>query len=90
MNPRYHRAEGVEAAPMHEETILFDPATKRFCLLNGTAAFLWDQLQEPCTADQVSRGLRQRFADVDTERVERDVQAALQQLADLALVVAEA
>ena len=90
MSIQYHRRAGVEAAPMQDETILFDPATKRFCLLNGTAAFLWERLQQPCTVEQVSADLCDSFSGADWGAVLQDVQAALQQLTDLAFVVAEA
>jgi coenzyme PQQ synthesis protein D (PqqD) len=75
---------------MQDETILFDPATKRFCLLNGTAAFLWERLQQPCSVEQVSQDLCQSFDGADSGTVRLDVQAALEQLKDLAFVVTEA
>ena len=75
---------------MQDETILFDPATKRFCLLNGTAAFLWERLQQPCTVEQVSAELCDNFAGADSGAVLQDVRTALQQLTDLAFVVTEA
>lgn len=90
MTIQYRRRQGVEAAPMQDETILFDPATKRFCLLNGTAAFLWERLQQPCTVEQVSDALCQSFTGADAGAVQQDVRAALQQLTDLAFVVTEA
>jgi len=90
MSARYRRAEGVESAPMHQETILFDPGTKRFCLLNRTAALLWEHLGEPATAEQVSAEICRAFTGADTAAVQQDVQAVLRELTDLALVVAEA
>lgn len=90
MTIQYRRRAGVEAAPMQDETILFDPATKRFCLLNGTAAFLWERLQQPCTLEQVSADLCQNFAGAEAGAVQQDVQAALRQLTDLAFVVTDA
>jgi len=87
---QYRRREGVEAAPMQGETILFDPVTKRFCLLNGTAAFLWERLQRPCTVEQVSAELCDNFSGAEAGVVLQDVRTALQQLTDLAFVVTEA
>jgi hypothetical protein len=52
----YRRNPAVEGAPLHQETILFEPGTNRFCMLNGTAAFLWEQLSQPATAEQLSAG----------------------------------
>ena len=90
MTTQYRRRPGVEAAPMQEETILFDPDSKRFCLLNSTAAFVWDKLQQPCTVEQVSADLCESFDGADAGAVLQDVRAALQQLKDLAFVVQEA
>jgi hypothetical protein len=74
---------------MHQETILFDPTSKRFCLLNRTAALLWERLAEPSTVEQVSADICRTFGEADTREVERDVQAVLRELTDLALVVAD-
>jgi len=51
---------------------------------------LWERLQQPCTAEQVSADLCQNFAGADSGAVQQDVQAALRQLTDLAFVVTDA
>lgn len=86
---RYRRNPGVESAPLQDETILFDQQSKKFCLLNRTAALIWDRLQEGRTPEHLSADVRAQYPDVEPSRVEQDVRAALQQLADLAFVVAE-
>ena len=86
MSERFRRKPAVEAAPMQEETILYDPGSKRFCLLNATAAFLWDRLAEPVTADQLREALCGRFPGVDRAVAEQDVHKALQEFRTLAVV----
>jgi hypothetical protein len=76
----------VEVAPMQDETILFHPSKKQFCLLNPTAAFVWECLEEPITADELADQVVGRFADVDGDRAKQDMQGALQQLRDLEFV----
>ena len=88
MPTSYRRNSAVEAAPMQGETILYDPDANRFCVLNGTAAFLWERLEEPHTAGELSQALCAGFDGVAVEQAERDVQSALARFQDLALVVA--
>ncbi len=79
----YVRRADVEAAPMLAETILFDPAAKQFCVLNATAAFVWNRLSEPATADALMSGLSQHF-DVDGSKdVASDVRATFRRFGDL-------
>jgi hypothetical protein len=86
----YRRNPAVEAAPMQDETILFDPATNKFCLLNGTAAWLWSRLEEPCTVEQLSSGLLENFHGVTPMDADRDVRSAIEHFRDLSFVVPEA
>jgi hypothetical protein len=86
MSILYRRNPAIEAAPMQGESILFDPATNRFCLLNGTAAFVWERLESPATVTQLAAELGRAFEGPEPGRVEQDVQAALERFAELALV----
>jgi PqqD family protein of HPr-rel-A system len=86
MSTAYRRNPAIEASPMQGEALLFDPATNRFCLLNGTAAFVWDRLQEPATAEQLAAQVSEHFEAPESARVEQDVRAALQRFTELALV----
>lgn len=89
MSPRYRRHPAVETAPLQQETILYHPGPNRFCLLNTTAAFLWEHLAEPRTEADLSTALLARFAGVDKDTAERDVRQALEELRALAVVEAE-
>lgn len=90
MNPVYRRNPAIEAAPMQGESILFDPAARRFCLLNGTAAVLWERLATPATIVDLAAELRHSF-DVPepSTRVEDDVHSILQRFTDLTLVTVD-
>ena len=67
-------------APMKDETVLFNPANKKFCVLNATAALIWNILEEPRTVQEIVAAIRERFDAVDSQRVEEDVQRALNEL----------
>jgi len=79
----------VESAPLQGETIVYNPETKRFCMLNATAAFLWERLDSPRTLEELSTALRSSFADADAARLDEDVRAVLVQFQDNAMVVAD-
>ena len=84
---RYQRNPAVESAPMQQEVILFEPVANTFCLLNGTAAFLWDRLEHPATADELATALCGHYQGVDTTRAAADVETALAEFSRLAIVL---
>ncbi len=86
MSTLYHRIPGIEVAPMQGESILFDPATNRFCLLNDTAAAVWEHLAHPATVEQIASELQIHFEAPAPAQVEQDVRAALEQFVELAFV----
>lgn len=90
MTTVYRRNPAIEAAPMQGESILFDPSTNKFCLLNGTAAAIWERLATPATVADLTAELRRSFDPPEpSTRVEDDVHSILQRFTDLTLVAAE-
>lgn len=67
-------------APMKDETVLFNPANKKFCVLNATAALIWNILEQPRTVHEIVTVVCERFDAVDSSRVEQDVRQALDEL----------
>lgn len=86
MPDRFSRAAGVEAAPMKGETVLFNPANRKFCVLNSTAAMIWDILAQPRTVPEIVGAIREKYEGVDPGRVEQDVRKALEELRGIACV----
>ena len=84
--PTFVRRTDIEAAPMLEETILYSPAAKQFCVLNPTAAFLWERLAEPVSTQSLASALRDAFATDSAANVEADVQGTLQQFQSLEMI----
>lgn len=82
----YQRNSAIEAAPMQGEAILFDPGSRRFCVLNGTAAVLWERLATPASMTDLAAEIRQHFKAPDGAQVEADVRAVLDRLVGLSLV----
>lgn len=89
MSTVYRRSPAIEMAPLQEETILFDPQQNRFCLLNRTAAFIWNQLATPSSSDALGAKICQSFSGVGLENAVRDASGALEEMRSLSFVVEE-
>ncbi len=84
---KFVRAEGVETAPMKDEMVLFNAATNSFCVLNLTAAFIWERLAQPQSAEALCAALGANYANVSSA-VADDVSKALEELQRTSCVVA--
>ena len=85
----YRRCPTIEMAPLQDETILFDPQKNQFCLLNRTAAFLWNQLATPASPHALGVKLCENVSAVTLEDAVRDANSALQEMRSLNVVVEE-
>ena len=85
----FSRNPDVEVAPMHGETVLFNPQNDKFCLLNPTAEFLWTQLQTPRDVAQIMEALRGAYQGTDEGSLSRDVEKVLLELKAFEFVVAK-
>jgi len=71
---------------MKDETVLFNPGNRKFCVLNVTAAMIWDILDQPRTVPEIVGRICERHQGVDAVRVEQDVRVALDELRGIACV----
>jgi hypothetical protein len=85
----YTRDASIEAAPLQEETILLEPIQNRFCVLNHTATFIWNQLGTPRTKEALASEICENFASVTMETALADAERTLELLRSLRLVVDE-
>lgn len=83
---QFRRKEGVESAPMQGETVVYNPATRRFCVLNATAAFIWELLKDARTPEEIAARVCEEFDGVAPADAERDVRDALEQLMEHEMV----
>ncbi len=88
MNQRYARNPQIEAAPMKGECVLFNPQNNKFCLLNGTAALLWDKLDSAKSASELAVELERNFSGVDKAQAQIDTAAAMKDLLEVGCVTA--
>lgn len=86
----YRRVDTAEAAPMQDETILFNAATNKFCVLNPAAALVWQTLETPQSVGVLATQLCEAFDGVTAEQAVKDVEAALLRFQSLSLVEMQA
>lgn len=84
----FKRVPSVEVAPLKDESVLFNPNTNRFCLLNKTMAFIWEKLDSGASAEEISAALAGSFSGISPAEAREDVAQALAQLVDLGLASA--
>jgi hypothetical protein len=87
---QYVALPGLEAAPLENGAVLYHPHTKKFIMLNRSAALIWSELATPKTLDQLVANVCFAFPDVDASIAANDVNTALDQLQSLELVSAGA
>ena len=73
----------VDAAPMKNECVLFQPQTNQFCLLNVTATFIWNQLERPYSVSELAQTLCDHFEGVSSTEAIQDVEQTVSKLLSL-------
>lgn len=87
MSVVYQRAQGIEQAPMEGETLLYHKDSRKFCRLNGTAAFMWECLEQARSVDELARDICDAYDGVEMDRAQSDVRAVIDELLGLAIIV---
>src|SRR5260221_13388767 len=87
MNARFQQCSGVESAPLQDEVILFHSPSNKFCVLNRTSSFIWSELKQPVSCEEVAQRLGTSFGGVDVEQAISDVNTTLQEMLALGLIV---
>ncbi len=83
----FSRKAGVEVAPLAGESMLFDAATGQFFVLNRTMAFLWERCDGKTGLEDTAAALATAYAGVTDATARADVEAAVEELLRLGLLV---
>ena len=86
MTPLFERSEGVEAAPMRDESLLYVPTSDSYSVLNRSAAALWEALSTPSSEEDLAGLLCERFEGVTMEEALSDVRITLDTMLEMSLV----
>ncbi len=89
MASTYRQNDTIELELMGEETLLLNTATNKFCLLNHSAALIWNTLKKPMTLDSVVSEMCGNFQGVAQLDASKDAQSILEQLQANGFVVSE-
>jgi hypothetical protein len=87
MEVKVSRNSAVDFAPMKNEGVLFQPKTNQFCLLNGTATFVWSLLDQPHSVSELAKTLCDHFDSVSLVEAKCDVEKMVEQLLSLECLV---
>ena len=87
MGTRFQQTAGIESAPLQDEVILFHSPSNKFCVLNRTSSFIWSQLKDPVTSEEIVHRLEGAFSEVDHGQALSDIDIALKEMLDLGLIV---
>jgi hypothetical protein len=85
---RFRHNPNTDTASLNEEAMLFDPEKSQFFHLNVTASFLWSQLAEPSSAEQLAREVCKSFDGAGFADALRDVEEMLKQMLAHGLIIA--
>jgi len=72
---------------MGGESVLFNPQSSKFCLLNSTAAHIWEQLETPQSAQELVGSIASSFADVDSNTALHDIEVVIAQLEEANYII---
>ena len=83
----YQQNSGIETAPLQDEVILFHPSSGKFFVLNRTSSFIWSNLREPSTPEEISDKLQNSFRKTEEANLVIDVDTVLQEMVSQGLIV---
>ena len=83
MEQKLSRNPAADFAPMKDESVVFQSKTNKFCMLNGSATFIWNQLEQPRTVSELATVLCQHYDGVSVGVAARDVDQVVLQLLSL-------
>jgi Coenzyme PQQ synthesis protein D (PqqD) len=83
----YQQNSGIETAPLQDEVILFHPSSGKFFVLNKTSSFIWSNLREPSTPEEISDKIQNSFRKTEEANLTVDVDTVLQEMVSQGLIV---
>ena len=88
MEETFEQNQEVEASPLNEEAILFDPTSTNFFMLNSTSTFIWEQLSTPVTIERIATAIAENFANVTPEKAIVDARDTVEKFVSMDLAIA--
>jgi len=86
---RFGRSPHADSTLAGDRAAIYHRISKKAITLNPSGTILWGSLESPKTAQELIAFLQERWPQVDSEILARDVQAFIEQLHSYDLLVAE-
>jgi PqqD family protein of HPr-rel-A system len=83
----YRQRDGLREQQMGGDRMLFDDASNSIHVLNGSAAFIWDCIKVPATAEEIEKRLMSEFDVSATTDVRGMILRAIGTLTTKGLIV---
>ena len=77
----------AESHPSGERVVVFHKSTKNSIVLNPTGSWLWEQLEQPRSRQELVDRLVERYPDVERQRLADDMEVYLRELTDNEVVI---
>lgn len=74
------RAPEVETHPSASRVVIYHKLTHKSVVLNPVGSWIWEQLDVPCTEEQLLKKMSQQFPDVEVELLQSDLAEYLGEL----------
>lgn len=87
MTQLFKQNPAAETAPMGQGIVVLEPSSRKFCALNATSSVIWARLKEPATVEQLAKHILDIYQGVDERDARQDVEAILQEMITLAIVI---
>jgi len=79
----------IEVRKLGGECLLYDHDAGKIHHMNPTATFIWEKCDECSSKEELQAELKRSFPDVDTDRLENDLNSSLDNFIDLKLMVSQ-
>ena len=86
---RYTRNAGVSETEIDDGVFLVEPRSQEIYFLDAISRGLWRLMGEASSLEELQGVVRQAFPDQASDQVDRDVAAALAEMAERGLVVGQ-
>src|SRR5690554_4410559 len=83
---KYMRNNETISGRLHDELVMMDISKGKYFSLNPVATFIWDNLEDPISLDDLCSKLVKEY-EVEPEKCRIEVQAYLNELQKLNLIV---
>ncbi|MCD6310563.1 MAG: HPr-rel-A system PqqD family peptide chaperone [Candidatus Eremiobacteraeota bacterium] len=80
------KKNNIEMRKLGKECLLYDEDSGKIHHMNPTATFIWEKCDECTTMEELLAELKKNYPKVEPERLEKDLNSALENFTNLKLM----